>query len=221
MHLDEVMCGTGRSNPNGGLNCWENFMPLNQGPDLQSVGKALGSGYVTIAGVLISPKVKDAYVNGSNSVVGSHTYASHAFNCSVALGIQKKIIEKGLTKNIFKMGNLMGETLKKKLLANDNIVGDVRGIGGFWSLEFVRDRKGKISFAPKLDVGHRFQAVCFENGINVMGMTGTYDYTTGEGDVALLAPSFIITENDVEEIVERVVKSVDELTAVLKREGEF
>ncbi|KAH3901162.1 uncharacterized protein SCDLUD_002645 [Saccharomycodes ludwigii] len=221
MHLDEVMCGTGRSNPNGGLNCWENFMPLDQGPDLQTVGKTLGSGYVTIAGVLVSPKVKDAYVKGSNGVIGSHTYASHAFNCSVALGVQKKIIGQGLTKNIFKMGNLMGETLKKELLSKDNIVGDVRGIGGFWSLEFVKDREEKISFPPKLDIGHRFQDVCFENGINVMGMTGNYDYMTDDGDIALLAPSFIITEKDVEEIVARVVKSVDDLTAALKKEGEF
>lgn len=59
-YLDEVMCGTGRSNPNGRLNCWENFLDPEDAPDIQTVGKTLGSGYVTIAGVLIGPKIKEA-----------------------------------------------------------------------------------------------------------------------------------------------------------------
>ncbi|KAH3901161.1 related to ornithine aminotransferase [Saccharomycodes ludwigii] len=221
MHLDEVMCGTGRSNPNGGLNCWENFMPLDQGPDLQTVGKTLGSGYATIAGVLVSPKVRNAYINGSNQVLGAHTYSSHAFNCKVALGVQKKLIGNGLTKNIFEMGNLMGKTLKEKLLSEDNIVGDVRGIGGFWSIELVKDRETKAVFDPKLDLGHRLHGICFQNGLNVMGMQGCVNQQTNEGDFITLAPSFIITKDDVDEIVKRAVKSVNDLTAALKKEGEF
>ncbi|CAH00038.1 uncharacterized protein KLLA0_E22089g [Kluyveromyces lactis] len=217
--LDEVMCGTGRSNPNGKLNCWENFLTAEEAPDIQSVGKTLGSGYVTIAGVLVGPKIKKAYAEGSNCMIGSHTYASHGFNCAVALGVQKKILDNDLTKNIFEKGNLMGQKLKKSLLAYDNIVGDVRGIGGFWSLEFVKDRETKEPFPYKLDVGHRFQDVCFENGITVMGMQGNIDGVSG--DIALLAPSFIITEDDVSTIVERVTKSVDDMTVLLKAEGHF
>lgn len=217
--LDEVMCGTGRSNPNGKLNCWENFLTPEEAPDIQSVGKTLGSGYVTIAGVLVSPKIKKAYVEGTNMVIGSHTYASHGFNCAVALGVQKKILGNGLTKNIFEKGNLMGAKLQEALLKEDNIVGDVRGIGGFWSLEFVKDRATKEPFPYKTDVAHRFEAICFENGINVMGMQGNIDFVSG--DIALLAPSFIITEDDVATIVERVTKSVNDLTAELKAEGLF
>ncbi|SCU89213.1 LAMI_0D12772g1_1 [Lachancea mirantina] len=217
--LDEVMCGTGRCNPNGKLNCWENFLEPEDAPDIQSVGKTLGSGFVTIAGVLVGPKIRDAYIKGSNAVFGSHTYASHGFNCSVALDVQKKIQAQGLTANIFKMGNLMGSKLQDALLDKDNIVGDVRGIGGFWSLEFVKDRTTKEVFPAKLDVGHRFQDVCFENGLNVMGMQGNADGISG--DIALLAPSFIVTEDDVNEIVKRVVKSVEDITEQLKAEGNW
>lgn len=217
--LDEVMCGTGRSNPNGGLNCWENFLDPKDGPDIQSVGKTLGSGYVTIAGVLVGPKIKSGYKIGTNAVIGSHTYSSHGFNCGVALAIQEKIKEKGLTKNIFEKGNAMGKKLQDALLKEDNIVGDVRGIGGFWSLEFVKDRESKEPFPKPLDVGHRFQDVCLENGINVMGLQGNIN--EDNGDIALLAPSFIITDDDVDTIVERIVKSVNDLTAQLKTEGEF
>ncbi|SCW00928.1 LAFE_0D01244g1_1 [Lachancea fermentati] len=217
--LDEVMCGTGRSNPNGKLNCWENFLEPKDAPDIQTVGKTLGSGYVTIAGVLVGPKIRDAYIKGSNSVFGSHTYASHGFNCAVALGVQKKIMRDGLTSNIFKMGNLMGQKLEDALLKEDNIVGDVRGIGGFWSLEFVKDKVTKELFPVELDVGHRYQQVCYDNGLNVMGMQGNADGING--DIALFAPSFVITEADVDEIVSRAVKSVNELTAQLKAEGQW
>ncbi|KAG0673658.1 hypothetical protein C6P41_004717 [Kluyveromyces marxianus] len=218
-YLDEVMCGTGRSNPNGKLNCWENFLAPEDGPDIQTVGKTLGSGYVTIAGILIGPKIKEAYVKGSGTIVGGHTYSSHAFNCAVALGIQQKIAKENLTANVFKMGNLMGEKLKQALLSEDNIAGDVRGIGGFWSVELVSNRDTKEVFDPSLGIANRIKEQCFQNGLNVMAMGTTP--TKSCSDRILLAPSFIITEADVDEIVEKVVKSVTELSKQLKEEGVF
>lgn len=80
MWLDEVMCGMGRSSATGGLHCWESY-PDFSGPDLQSIGKTLGGGFVTIAGLLVSPKIHDVFVNGSNYIPGGQTYHQHAFNC--------------------------------------------------------------------------------------------------------------------------------------------
>lgn len=216
--LDEVMCGTGRCNPNGKLNCWENFLTAEEAPDIQTVGKTLGSGYVTIAGVLVGPKIKNAYTNGSGMIFGSHTYASHGFNCSTALKIQKKIQRENLTSNIFQMGNLMGKTLRKTLVEEDNtIVGDVRGIGGFWSLEFIQDRLTKKPFPPEANVAKNFQKICFENKMNIMSMPGIIG--DGTGDIALLSPSFIITESDVHEIISRICKCVKLITEKLQKEG--
>ncbi|KAM3161542.1 hypothetical protein ACU8KH_03642 [Lachancea thermotolerans] len=216
-HLDEVMCGTGRSNPNGNFNCWENYLAPTDAPDIQTVGKTLGSGYVTIAGILIGPKIRSAYVEGSKSIHGGNTYSSHAFNCAVSLGIMQKLKNEKLTANIFKMGNLMGEKLSQILLSEDNIAGDVRGIGGFWSVEFVKDRATKEPFDLSLNIAGRFKAICFENNLNVMGMPGNPDGSCG--DRCLLAPSFIITEKDVDEIVEIMAKSVLQLSSDLRKEG--
>lgn len=217
--LDEVMCGTGRVNPNGRLNCWENFLQPEEAPDIQTVGKTLGSGYVTIAGVLVGPKIKDTIVNGTGTIKVAHTYSSHGFSCAVALEVQKKIQKEKLTANVFEKGNLMGQQLQTLLLPKHNIVGDVRGLGGFWTIEFVKNKETKETFPFALDVGHRFQAVCFENGLNVMGMQGCVNSTSG--DHALLAPSFIITDGDVSEIVGRIEKSVQELGHQLRAEGEW
>lgn len=215
--LDEVMCGTGRASPNGGLNCWENYLPLDKGPDIQTVGKTLGSGYVTIAGVLVSPKMKEVFVKGSGLIAGAQTYHCHAFNCFVALKIQEKIKKLGLTKNIFEVGNYMGKVLKEELLKDPTgIVGDVRGIGGFWSFELVKNKTTKEVFELSLDIGHRLQRICFENGVTVMGMQGSYN---GKGDHVMIAPSYIITKEDADLIVHIIAKSVSQLKVELTEEG--
>lgn len=210
--LDEVMCGTGRANPNGGLNCWENFLGEGEGPDIQLIGKTLGSGYVTIAGVLVSPKIHAAYVSGSGAIAGAHTYSGHAFNCKVALEIQKRIKALGLTKNIFTNGNYMGDQLTKQL-KNSVIVGNVRGIGGFWSVEIVKDKSTKESFDVNLKLGPGLQKLCFNNGLTVMGMQGG---NNGAGDHIMLAPAFTLTKDQADEIVAIIVKSVSELEEQLR-----
>ncbi|KAG7194116.1 uncharacterized protein KQ657_004824 [Scheffersomyces spartinae] len=213
--LDEVMCGTGRCNPNGKLNCWENFLDDNEGPDIQTVGKTLGSGYVTIAGVLVSPKVKNTYIEGSGTIIGAQTYASHWLNCYVARKIQEKILATGLTKNVFEKGNLIGKKLTK-LLESSPIVGEVRGLGGFWSVELVKNKVTKEPFDPKMDVGHALTDICFKNGVTVMGLGGCNGVN---GDHISVAPNFTITDDDVSEIVTRITKSVEEYVEILTAEG--
>ncbi|QLG72391.1 hypothetical protein HG535_0D00990 [Zygotorulaspora mrakii] len=219
--LDEVMCGTGRCNPNGKLNCWENFLAPEDAPDIQTVGKTLGSGYVTIAGVLVSPKVLDVFISGSGTILGAQTYHSHALNCATALGIQEKIKREGLTANVFKNGNLMGKMLKEALLSDEtNIVGDVRGIGGFWTIELVKNKQTKEPFAPSLKIASRFSDIALECGANVMGIAGADNYG-GTWDIICLGPAFIITEEEVKLLVERLLKAVKTLSKQLKQEGAY
>lgn len=217
MMLDEVMCGTGRVSPNGGLNCWENFLTAEEGPDIQTVGKTLGSGYVTIAGILISPKIRNVFLAGSGRIAGAHTYSGHGFNCLVALKIQEKIKALGLTKNIFEMGNHMGAKLQESL-AELPIVGDVRGLGGFWSIEFVKNKDTKESFPMPLNVTRLVQDKCFDNGLTVMGNQGC---NGGVGDHICIAPHFIVSEDEIETIVSVVTKSVGEIVDELKETGEL
>lgn len=213
-HLDEVMCGTGRCS-NGGLNCWEEFLEPGQGPDIQLIGKTLGSGYVTIAGVLVSPKIRDAFISGSGRIIGGQTYAGHALNCYVALKIQERIKRDKLTANMFKMGNKLGKKLAIEL-ADSPIVGDVRGIGGFWTIELVKNKDTKESFAKELDVAHYFSDAAFENGISVMALQGCNE---GAGDHVLFAPAFIINDQDVEEIVEKTKLTAKAVVDRLVAEG--
>lgn len=207
--LDEVMCGLSRC---GTLHAWEQFLPLDSvssgavGPDLQTIGKTLGSGLVTIAGVLISPKVRDAIVNGSNAIPGAQTYHSHSFSCRVALAVQKKIERDNLTKNIREVGNYMGELMRRELFKHTKTVGDVRGVGGFWSAEFVKSQATKEHFPAEIDFAHKIGAKCMKNGLAAMAVGGAGEV----GDHVGLAPSYVITKAQAETMVERLVKSVIE-----------
>lgn len=212
-HLDEVMCGTGRCSEN--LHCWENFLEPGEGPDIQTIGKTLGSGYVTIAGVLVSPKIRDTVVAGTGVVIGGHTYSDHALNCYVALKIQEKIKELNLTSNIFRMGNLMGKLLKKEL-SDFAIVGDVRGIGGFWSVEIVQNKETKESFPKELDVAHMLSDIALEKGLSIMALQGA---NNNAGDHMIFAPAFIVTEKDVEEMVSKAKDVFAQLEKELAHKG--
>ena len=88
-------------------------------------------------------------------------------------------------------------------------VGDIRGRGLFVGMEFVADRETKEPFAPELNVAGRFKAATFENGLICYPSGGTAD---GErGDHVLLAPPFIISEAQLEELVDKLDKSLSQV----------
>lgn len=216
LHLDEVICGMSRCNPNGGLHCWENYLQPGKGPDIQTIGKTLGSGYVTIAGVLISPKVKNGFLLGSGKVIGGQLYNCHSLNCYVALKIQEKIKQQKLSQNIFAMGNLLGKLLQEQL-SECPIVGDVRGLGGFWSIEIVKDKATKESFPLSLDMCGQAAELALQNGVTTLNIQGCNGGV--EGDLILFGPAYVITEEVVRELVKRVVRSFGQLVEKLKDEG--
>lgn len=218
--LDEVMCGTGRSSSTGGLNCWESYDDF-EGPDIQTVGKTLGSGYVTIAGILVSPKIKTAFVDGSGVIAGAQTYHQHSFNCRVALAVQKKIQRLDLRRNSYEKGQLIGSMLTKQGLNSSKyrIIGDVRGLGGFWSLEIVMNKETKEPFPASLKVGSQIATKCLKNGMTAMGMDGTRDGASG--DHVSVAPTFILSDDDVKLIVDTLLKSVAEVQEDLINNGDL
>ncbi|OBA20306.1 PLP-dependent transferase [Metschnikowia bicuspidata var. bicuspidata NRRL YB-4993] len=215
MWLDEVMCGTGRSSATGGLHCWESF-PDFEGPDLQSVGKTLGGGFVTIAGLLVSPKIHNAFVEGSNYISGGQTYHQHAFNCRVALAVQEKVDRLNLRKNSYDKGELLGRRLKERA-GETQTIGDVRGLGGFWSIELVKDKITKEPFDMQVGLGAKVSAACLANGMTTMGFGGTVKAV--RGDHVSVAPTFTLCDDDVEFIVDTLIKSVKEAEYELHQDG--
>ena len=197
--LDEVMCGMGRT---GTL-----FACEQDGvePDLITIAKGLGAGYQPIGATLISSKNADAIVKGSGALQHGHTYMAHASACAGSLAVQKVIEEENLLPRVQARGAQLMDLLKEKLGQHAH-VGDIRGRGLFIGLEFVADRETREPFAPELNVAGRLKAAAFGNGLICYPAGGTADGT--RGDHVLLAPPFIISESEVEQLADIFERSL-------------
>ena len=205
--LDEVMCGMGRT---GTTHAWE-----QEGitPDIQVIAKGLGGGYQPIGGILIAGKVIDAYRNGSGSFQHGHTYQAHPVACAAALAVQQVIREDNLLANVRMMGERLSTGLTERL-GNHRFVGDIRGRGLFWALEFVTDRATKLPFDPTIRVYDRVKSAAYDLGLAIYPMGGTIDGK--HGDHVIVAPPYNVTSTEVDTIVARLGDAVDNALATIE-----
>lgn len=125
--LDEVMSGMGRT---GILHAWQQEGVV---PDLQTIAKGLGAGYVPIGALLLHKKVVDVLLKGSKAFVHSQTYQGHPVACAAALAVQNIVTRENLLENVRVQGELLGRLLRERL-GGHRYVGDVRGRGLLWGV---------------------------------------------------------------------------------------
>ena len=206
--LDEVMCGMGRT---GTMHAWEQEGVV---PDIQVVAKGLGGGYQPIGGILVQGRVVDALRAGSRQHRHGHTYAAHPVACAAALAVQQVIQEEGLLVNVVARGAQLEAGLRQRL-GNHPHVGDIRGRGLFWAIEFVQDRRTKAAFPSRSGVNGLVKDATFARGLACYAVAGTVDGT--EGDHVILAPPYTAEAADIDAIVERMAAGVDDALAGLMR----
>ena len=202
--LDEVMCGAGRTG---------SFLACEQEgvvPDIVTLAKGLAGGYQPIGAVLCSDKIYEAFAAGTGAFVNGHTYSAHAVACATALAVQDVIRDEGLLSRVGAAGARLRERLEQRFVRH-RYVGDVRGRGLLMAIELVADRETKMPFDPALRVSARIKAEAFERGLLVYPGSGTVDGR--QGDHVLLAPPYIVTDAEVDVIVERLGVAVDAATA--------
>ena len=203
--FDEVMCGMGRT---GTLHAWEHDGVV---PDIQVIGKCLGSGYVPISAVLTTERVISAFKTGSKYFVHGQTYQSHPLACAAALEVQHIIRDANLVENVRIMGAYLERLLRERLGSHPN-VGDIRGRGLFWAIEFVANKATKEPLDPTLKVANKLHDLGMKEGYDVSIFHATGSAGNGQaGDHILLAPPYIVQKCDVEEIVDRVGKVVEDV----------
>jgi len=200
--LDEVMCGMGRT---GTLFACEQD---NVRPDIVTIAKGLGAGYQPIGAMLCSEAIYSAIENGSGFFQHGHTYLGHPVACAAAHAVVTKLTDGGMTARAAQIGKYF-ETALNDTFAQHPHVGDIRGRGMFRALEFVADRETKAPFSPDKKLATRLKAKAMDNGLICYPMSGTIDGQ--HGDHVLLAPPFICTENQIDELVDKLRKSVEEV----------
>ena len=202
LFLDEIMCGTGRTGTY--------FAFEQEGedvrPDIVTVAKGLGGGYAPIGGVLMSGKVLDVLRSGSGAFCHGHTYQAHPVSCATALAVQEIVRRDGLVERSAAMGKVLESKLRREL-GDCRSVGDIRGRGLFWAVEFVTDKGTKAMFDPAIGFGAKVHQAAFERGVSVYPGAGTYDGR--QGDHVLLAPPLIITEEQLDTICKVLREAIE------------
>ena len=198
--LDEVMCGMGRT---GTMHAWE-----QEGitPDIQVIAKGLGGGYQPIGGILIADRIVQALANGTGGFLHGQTYQAHPVACAAALAVQQIIRDDGLLDNVRAMGTRLEAALIDRF-GNHRHIGDIRGRGLFWAIEFVADRGTKAPFDPALKINEKVKREAFARGLSGYPMGGTIDGK--RGDHYIIAPPYIVTAVQIDEIVDRLGQAVD------------
>ncbi len=200
--LDEVMSGMGRT---GHLfACAEDGIS----PDILVIAKGLGAGYQPIGAMLASRRIYDTIVGGSGFFQHGHTYMAHATACAGALAVQRVIERDGLLSNVLARGEQLRERLRDVFDGHPN-VGDIRGRGLFVGVEFVQDKADKSPLDPARKTHARLKRRALDHGLMVYPMGGTIDGV--RGDHVLLAPPFICTAADIDEIVARLARTVQDV----------
>ncbi|EKG21270.1 Aminotransferase class-3 [Macrophomina phaseolina MS6] len=199
--LDEIICGMGKT---GAMHAWQQEEGF-RGPDLQTIGKTLGGGFVPLSAVLVHEKVFDALAVGTGALSHGHTFQAHPTACAAAIEVQKIIGQENLLENCQKMGAVLGERMKAEILPLP-LVGDVRGRGLYWAAEFVMDKEAKTPFPLSDNFSTKVVAAAAELGLNILGNLGK----TGLIDVehVMITPPYIITEDEVVKVVGLLKKAI-------------
>lgn len=202
--LDEVMSGMGRC---GTLHAWQNEGIV---PDLQTIGKGLGAGYQPVAALLISQKIVDTLMDGSGQFIHGQTYQGMPVQAAAALEVQKIVREGNLMQNVQTQGAYFEKRLKALLGSHPN-VGDIRGRGLFWGIEFVKDKTTKEPFDPKLGVAQKVHDAGISAPFNMTMYPGTGTMDGVRGDHVILAPTYVVTKADIDYIAQATSDAIHQV----------
>jgi L-2,4-diaminobutyrate transaminase len=200
---DEVVTGFGR------LGTWFGSDYYGMKPDLITVAKGLTSAYLPLSGVIVSDKVWKILEQGAHDLgVLGHGWTYSAHPTCVAAGIANlDIIEReNLLENVQEVGPHLLSCLREAV-ADNPIVGEVRGVGMLAAVEFVADKASKRLFDPLGKVGGAVAAAALERGMIARSMP--------HGDILGFAPPLTLTRSEAEEIAGTTKAAVEHVASTL------
>jgi len=204
MVADEVICGFGRT---GNMFGSETF---GIKPDIMTMAKALSSAYLPISATVITEEIYQAFVRQSEKIgvfAHGYTYSGHPVAAAVANETLKIYEERNILDHVRKKSKGFIEGVKQ--FADNPLVGEVRAVGLVTGIELVKDKKTKQSFEPAQGVGAMVAKRAEEHGLIVRAM----------GDTVALCPPLVITEGEIEEMLKRLGRALDDTAVAVRRAG--
>jgi 4-aminobutyrate---pyruvate transaminase len=202
---DEVICGFWRTG-----NYW-GCQTFAIEPDILTCAKALSASYLPISAVMVSDRIFEALANESNQIgMFGHgfTYSGHPVPAAVAIEALKIYDEIDIGAHVREVGAHMQRELRRRF-SDHPLVGEVRGVGLIGAVELVVYKETHQNFDPQAKIAARWVKLAEANGVIVRAVPG---------DTLCFSPPLIITTTEVDEMLQRVGKALDELTVQLRRE---
>jgi adenosylmethionine-8-amino-7-oxononanoate aminotransferase len=202
---DEVMTGMGRTGRNFACEHWD------IAPDILVTAKGLSSGYAPLGAVIATRKVVDAIADGSGALLHGYTYNAHPVSLAVGQAVLRRIQSQNLVHAADSgVAGTVGAALKTAVesLRNLDIVGDVRGIGLLWGVEFVQDKKTKQPLPPERNLAGQIGEACRKRSLLVYPMQGCVDGLAG--DHILIAPPAVITAEQIGWVTDQLGAAIGE-----------
>lgn len=190
---DEILCGAGRTGT------WWAIDQYGVVPDIMTVGKGISGGYAPLSAVAAPRRIVDVIARGSGSFLHAQTFSFHPIACAAGLAAVRLLKRDGLVERCARMGRVLHERLAR--LTKLPHVGDVRGRGLLAGIEFVDDKATRAPFPRAAKFAEAFTDAALEAGLVVWPNVGHADGVNG--DLAVVAPPFLITESEIDEIVKR------------------
>ncbi|MES0884062.1 aspartate aminotransferase family protein [Roseibium sp. SCP14] len=198
---DEVICGFGRTGN------WFGSETLGIQPDIMTVAKGLSSGYAPIGASIVSDEV--ANVLEKTEFNHGYTYSGHPVACAIALENLRIIEEEGIIDHV---RNVAAPYLKQKweALTDHPLVGEARIVGMMASIALTPDKASRAPFAADAGtVGYICRERCFANNVIMRHV----------GDRMIIAPPLTITCEEIDTLIERARKSLDECLEQIRSDG--
>ncbi len=174
-------------------------------PDVLCVAKGLGGGIAPISAMICRRGIADAFwgpAAENPGFVEGHTFEGNPISCAAALAVLDEIQEHDLCGN----ARAQGERLHGRLVslaARYPVIGDIRGKGLFYGLEFVRDRATRERFPDDQAIGMKLGRRALENGL----------LFRFDPHWIALGPPLVTTPEEIDEIVAILERSLQEVLA--------
>lgn len=199
--VDEVVTGFGRTGKPMGMDHYGVV------PDISVFAKGVSGGYAPLAGMAVREDLVKAFEDRGEEFASLYTYSAHPLSMAVGAAVQDIIDREDLMTRAAVMGEYLGRKLER--LRELPIVGDVRGRGLLWAVELVKDKKTMEPFPAADKMKTKVAFIGLLKGVFLY--PGYYRDEQGRGDHIMLAPPFIITEEQVDTIVDTLEGALREL----------
>jgi putrescine aminotransferase len=198
---DEVICGFGRTGKMFGTDTF------GIKPDFMTMAKGITSGYIPLSAVMVGDRVADVLINGTGEFYHGFTYSGHPVACAVALANLDIIEREGLVQRAADMGFVLREKLHAAL-DDHPMVGEIRGLGLIGAIELTADKRTRKFFEKRGRVGGICRDFCFENNLIMRAVR----------DTMVFSPPLTISPGEIDMLVERATRAIDQTYERVKQE---